>query len=141
MRRRGFIALHGAAAMWAGTADWLRMGFVGGLLVLVMVAANATRAQGDYPNSPVRLISDSGPGGVDSALRIVADGMSRYWKQQVMLVNQPGAAGSIRCCGCKTSRPNGATASTVTKKNGSRWVTRFAPDFALRRSAASPSTK
>ena len=66
-----------------------------GLLLLAMVPADAASAQTDYPNNPVRLISDSGPGGaVDIALRIIADGMSRYWKQQVTVVNQPGAAGS-----------------------------------------------
>ena len=53
-------------------------------------------AQGaaDFPNRPVRLISDSSPGSaVDTALRIIADGMSRRWREQVVLVNHPGAAG------------------------------------------------
>ena len=69
---------------------------VAGLLVLAMAAANAAWAQADYPNRSVRLISDSSPGSaVDTGLRIIADGMSRHWNQQVVLVNQPGAAGAI----------------------------------------------
>ena len=63
-----------------------------------MVAADAATAQTDYPNNPVRLISDSGPGSaVDTGLRIVADGMSRYWKQQVVIVNQPAGRFHVRC--------------------------------------------
>jgi tripartite-type tricarboxylate transporter receptor subunit TctC len=50
------------------------------LLLLAMLAADAASAQTDYPNNPVRLISDSGSGSaIDTGLRIIADGMSRYW--------------------------------------------------------------
>jgi tripartite-type tricarboxylate transporter receptor subunit TctC len=81
-----------------------------GLLLLAMVAADAVPAQTDYPNYPVRLISDSGPGSaIDTGLRIVADGMSRYWKQQVVVVNQPGAAGSISATVASQAAPDGYT--------------------------------
>jgi len=81
-----------------------------GLLMLAMVATCAAWAQGDYPNSPVRLISDSAPGSaIDTGLRIVADGMSRYWKQQVVVVNQPGAAGSISATVASQAAPDGYT--------------------------------
>src|SRR5262245_41821152 len=47
------------------------------LLLLAVVAADAARAQAHYPNSTVRMISDSAPGSaVDTALRLVADGMT-----------------------------------------------------------------
>jgi len=81
-----------------------------GLLLLAMVAADAVPAQTDYPNYPVRLISDSGPGSaIDTGLRIVADGMSRYWKQQVVVVNQPGAAGAISATVASQAVPDGYT--------------------------------
>jgi len=65
-------------------------------LLLLLVAAADARAQADYPDRPVRMISDSSPGSaVDTGLRIIADGMSKHWSQQVVLVNQPGAAGAI----------------------------------------------
>jgi len=49
-----------------------------------------------YPTGPVKIISDSGPGSaVDTGLRIIADGLSRRWRQQVLVVNQPGAGGAI----------------------------------------------
>src|SRR6266508_2269196 len=72
---------------------WMRMV---SLVLLAVAAANAAWAQADYPNRPIRLISDSSPGSaVDTGLRIIADGMSKHWNQQVVLVNQPGAAGAI----------------------------------------------
>jgi tripartite-type tricarboxylate transporter receptor subunit TctC len=81
-----------------------------GLLLLAMLAADAASAQTNYPNSPVRIISDSGPGSaVDAGLRIVAEGMSRSWKQQVVVVNQPGAAGSISATIAAQSAPDGYT--------------------------------
>jgi tripartite-type tricarboxylate transporter receptor subunit TctC len=79
-----------------------------GLLLLAM--ADAASAQTGYPNNPVRLISDSGPGSAaDISLRIVADGMSRYWKQQVVIVNQPGAAGSVSATVASQAAPDGYT--------------------------------
>ena len=75
-----------------------------------MLAADAASAQTDYPNNPVRLISDSGSGSaIDTGLRIIADGMSRYWNQQVVIVNQPGAAGSISATVASQAAPDGYT--------------------------------
>jgi len=80
------------------------------LLLLAMLAADAASAQTDYPNNPVRLISDSGSGSaIDTGLRIIADGMSRYWNQQVVIVNQPGAAGSISATVASQAAPDGYT--------------------------------
>jgi len=81
-----------------------------GLLLLAIAAADAASAQTDYPNNSVRLISDSGPGSaIDVGLRIIADGMSRYWSQQVVIVNQPGAAGSISATVASQAAPDGYT--------------------------------
>ena len=67
-----------------------------GVALIALAAPSAARAQTDYPNRPVRMISDSSPGSaVDTGLRIIADGMSKHWNQQVVLVNQPGAAGAL----------------------------------------------
>ena len=81
-----------------------------GVLLLAVVAADASSAQIDYPHSPLRLITDSGTGGaVDITSRIVADGMSRYWMQQVAVVNHPGAAGSIAAMVATQAVPDGYT--------------------------------
>jgi tripartite-type tricarboxylate transporter receptor subunit TctC len=81
-----------------------------GVLALAMAAASPAQAQADYPNRPVRLISDSSPGSaVDTGLRLIAEGMSRHWKQQVVLVNQPGAAGAISATLASQAAPDGYT--------------------------------
>src|SRR5260370_40637845 len=81
-----------------------------GMLLLAMAATDTASAQTNYPNNSVRVISDSGAGGgVDIALRIIASGMSRYWNRQVVIVNHPGAAGSLSATVASQAAPNGYT--------------------------------
>jgi tripartite-type tricarboxylate transporter receptor subunit TctC len=71
--------------------------------------AGAARAQ-DYPTHPVRLISDSAPGSaIDVTMRIIADGLSRVWGQQAVLINQPGAGGAIAARAAASAAPDGYT--------------------------------
>jgi tripartite-type tricarboxylate transporter receptor subunit TctC len=79
-------------------------------LALGVLAVGEARAQADYPNRPVRIISDSSPGSaVDVGLRIIADGMTQHWKQQVVIVNQPGAGGAISARVASQAAPDGYT--------------------------------
>jgi tripartite-type tricarboxylate transporter receptor subunit TctC len=72
---------------WAGMAL---------LAILTIAAANDVRAQSDYPNKPVRIVSDSAAGSAnDAAQRILADKLTKLWGQQVIILNQPGAGGGI----------------------------------------------
>jgi tripartite-type tricarboxylate transporter receptor subunit TctC len=78
-------------------------------LPVIATAATAARAE-DYPSHPVRLISDSAPGSaIDVAMRIIADGLSRVWGQQAVLVNQPGAGGAIAARAVASAAPDGYT--------------------------------
>jgi tripartite-type tricarboxylate transporter receptor subunit TctC len=64
----------------------------------------------DYPSHPVRLISDSAPGSaIDVTMRIIADGLSRVWGQQAVLINQPGAGGAIAVRTAAAAPPDGYT--------------------------------
>jgi len=67
------------------------------LCLVAIVALAATRAQAqDYPTRPVRIITDSAPGSaLDAIMRIAADGLARVWGQQAVIINTPGAGGSI----------------------------------------------
>jgi tripartite-type tricarboxylate transporter receptor subunit TctC len=64
----------------------------------------------DFPNRPVRIITDSAPGGaIDVPVRIIAEGLSRIWGQQAVVVNQPGAGGAIAQRAIATATPDGYT--------------------------------
>jgi tripartite-type tricarboxylate transporter receptor subunit TctC len=79
------------------------------LLALLDNAASAAQAQ-DYPTRPVRIISDSAPGSaIDATLRIIADGLSRVWGQQAVLINQPGAGGALAARAAAAATPDGYT--------------------------------
>ena len=80
------------------------------LVGLTMAAVGQANAQADYPNKPVKLISDSSPGSaVDTGLRVIAEAMTQHWKQQVVVVNQPGAAGAISARVAAQAEPDGYT--------------------------------
>ena len=50
----------------------------------------------DFPTKPVTIISDAGVGsGADIAARFVAEGLGVLWGQQPVVINHPGAGGSI----------------------------------------------
>jgi tripartite-type tricarboxylate transporter receptor subunit TctC len=89
------------------------------LLAPSALAGSAADAQ-TYPASPVRFITQMAAGsGTDPAMRIVVDQLGKMWGQQTVLVNQPGAGGSIAARSAATAAPDGntlfmAVASTFT---------------------------
>jgi tripartite-type tricarboxylate transporter receptor subunit TctC len=70
---------------------------IAGLCLLTLPAAPAARAQaGNYPDKPVTIIADAAPGATpDVDARFVAEGLGKMWGQQVIVINHPGANGSI----------------------------------------------
>jgi tripartite-type tricarboxylate transporter receptor subunit TctC len=79
--------------------------------VLVVLAVAGHRAQAQpYPAGPVRVVSDSAPGSApDVILRIVAERLSQTWGEQVVVMNQPGAGGSLAARAAAGAEPNGST--------------------------------
>jgi tripartite-type tricarboxylate transporter receptor subunit TctC len=64
--------------------------------VLFSATASGVHAQATYPEKPVTFISDAAAGASpDVALRIMADGLGKVWGQNAVVVNHPGANGSI----------------------------------------------
>lgn len=79
-------------------------------LLWLAAAPEQAAAQADYPNKPVRFISDSAPGSSpDVGLRIVAEGLSQHWGQQVVVENRPGASGAISARAAAEAPPDGYT--------------------------------
>jgi tripartite-type tricarboxylate transporter receptor subunit TctC len=87
----------------------MRTLIIAGLLVLGLAPTQNALAQ-SYPTAPVKLIVTTGAGGApDVIARIVAEGLSKRWNQQVFVTNHPGAAGSIGMKVAGSSPPDGYT--------------------------------
>jgi tripartite-type tricarboxylate transporter receptor subunit TctC len=79
------------------------------LLTLAIAAASPAQAD-DYPNKPVRIISDSAPGSaVDVTFRIVMDRLGTVLGQQIVPVDEPGASGAIAAHAASNAIPDGYT--------------------------------
>ena len=80
-------------------------------VLLAALIGGATQAQAQsYPTKPVRIISDSAPGSaIDTNLRIIAEGLSTQWGQQVVVENRPGAGGAISATVAAEAAPDGYT--------------------------------
>ena len=80
------------------------------LLFAVAGVAHAAAQTGAYPIKPVQIIADSSAGSTpDVALRFVADRLTRLWGQQVLVVNHPGAGGSLAARLAADAEPDGYT--------------------------------
>jgi tripartite-type tricarboxylate transporter receptor subunit TctC len=85
---------------------WIISASVAAALSALAVPAQAE----DFPSHPVRIITDSAPGSaIDVPVRIIAEGLSRIWGQQAVVINQPGAGGAIAVRSGETATPDGYT--------------------------------
>jgi tripartite-type tricarboxylate transporter receptor subunit TctC len=79
------------------------------LTLSMWLAGGMAHAQ-NYPTHPVRLISDSAPGSaIDVTMRIIAQGLSKVWGEQAVVINQPGAGGAIAAHAAAAAMPDGYT--------------------------------
>lgn len=73
-----------------------RRAAVAALAGLAATSSRPSRAQGEFPNRPVRVIVPFPPGqAADVFARIVADELSKRWPQRVVVENRAGGAGAI----------------------------------------------
>src|SRR5436190_23088545 len=80
------------------------------LLPALGLAMVETAPAQTYPSAPVKIISDSAPGSApDVILRIVADQLGQHWGQQIVVLNQPGAGGSLAARAAAGTAPDGYT--------------------------------
>lgn len=81
-----------------------------GWALAILGAATAHGQTGPYPNKPVQILADSSAGSApDVALRFVADRLAQVWNQQVLVVNRPGAGGSLAARAASEAPPDGYT--------------------------------
>jgi len=99
-------------------------------VVVIALAWFATRAdvraQGTYPARPIQVIVPATPGGpVDTAVRMIEPALSSALGTPLVLVNRPGASGTLGMQEVATAEPNGYTIGqginsifTVTRISG-----------------------
>src|SRR6516162_6753351 len=79
-------------------------------LLSAFTASISSAPAQDYPNRPVRFVTGSAPGSaIDVPVRLIAEGLSRIWSEQAVVVNQPGAGGAIAARSAATAAPDGYT--------------------------------
>ena len=80
-------------------------------IILALATASAWPALADdYPNKPIKVISDSAPGSaIDVTFRMVMDRLGTTLGQQIVPVDQPGAGGAIAAHAASESIPDGYT--------------------------------
>ena len=79
--------------------------------ILALATASAGPALADnYPNKPIKVISDSAPGSaIDVTFRMMMDRLGTVLGQQIVPVDQPGAGGAIAAHAASESIPDGYT--------------------------------
>jgi tripartite-type tricarboxylate transporter receptor subunit TctC len=96
----------------------MRLKFIAaaGLALSLWVCASAGfAADGNYPAKPVAIITDAPKGsGPDVAVSIVAAGLTARWGVQAVVVNHPGANGSIAVRAALDAAPDGNTLFAAT---------------------------
>jgi putative tricarboxylic transport membrane protein len=91
------------------------------VLAIATLIAGVMLAQAqDYPTKPVTFISPAAAGNSpDVATRLVADRLGAMWRQNIVIINRPGAGGMIAAQAASGAVPDGYTlymtqASTYT---------------------------
>ena len=70
----------------------------------------AAQAQDAYPSKPVTVITPAAAGNSpDVATRFVTDRLTQLWKQQIVILNRPGAGGLIAAQAAAQAAPDGYT--------------------------------
>src|SRR5215216_2459661 len=91
--------------------DMIRRWFFGAAFVVSALAVliSPVKAQ-DYPSRPVKIIVPFPAGGTADAMpRLIADWLSRKWRQPVIIDNRTGAAGNIGAEAAFKAEPDGYT--------------------------------
>lgn len=79
-------------------------------IALVLATATGARAQGAWPEKPVRIIVPLPPGGLsDIVLRPALERMQAALKQPLFIDNKPGAAGNVGAGEAARATPDGHT--------------------------------
>lgn len=80
------------------------------LSFFIILYSNLSIAQVDYPAKPIQILVGYAPGGsTDVLVRTLAQEAKRYLGQEVIIVNKPGAGGTVAAISVATAKPDGYT--------------------------------
>ena len=84
-------------------------------IALAFGSPAAALAETDYPTRDITLVLPFGPGGIaDITSRVVADALSRKLGRQIVIMNQPGAAGSVAARAALNAPADGYTLALLS---------------------------
>ncbi|KQP22459.1 tripartite tricarboxylate transporter substrate binding protein [Pseudorhodoferax sp. Leaf267] len=84
-------------------------------LAAVPFLAGTAFAQSDFPNKPIELVVPFQPGGgTDALARSFADATRKHTSQSFIIVNKPGASGSIGWQDVMAAKPDGYRLAVIT---------------------------
>jgi tripartite-type tricarboxylate transporter receptor subunit TctC len=87
-----------------------RLAFAAAIVLGALGQVGASAGALDYPAKPVKIITQGAAGsGPDVIARLVAEQFSRYWGQQVLIVNHPGGGGVLAARAAAAAEPDGYT--------------------------------
>jgi tripartite-type tricarboxylate transporter receptor subunit TctC len=88
----------------------MRKTLLPGLIAGLLLVSSVGHSQPAFPNRPIQIVVTFPAGGsADFVARLLAERISRTLKQQVVIVNRGGAAGSLGARVVATSQPDGYT--------------------------------
>ena len=86
-----------------------------GALAAMLLATGPALAQSDFPNKPIELVVPFQPGGgTDALARSFADATRKHTTQSLIIVNKPGASGSIGWQDVMHAKPDGYRLAVIT---------------------------
>lgn len=86
-----------------------------GALAAMLLAAGPALAQSDFPNKPIELVVPFQPGGgTDALARSFAEATRKHTTQSLIIVNKPGASGSIGWQDVMHAKPDGYRLAVIT---------------------------
>lgn len=84
-------------------------------LLFVMPLASAVEASPPYPSQPITMVVGMAAGGItDMAARALAEEAKKILKQEVLVVNKPGASQTVAMSSVITAPPDGYTLGATT---------------------------
>jgi tripartite-type tricarboxylate transporter receptor subunit TctC len=85
------------------------------LAALLALGAGAVHAQSDFPNRPIELVVPfAAGGGTDALARSFAEASRKHMPQSIIIVNKPGASGSIGWQDVANAKPDGYRLAVIT---------------------------